>query len=30
MDTERDLLQMVYDAIKVGVAGVAFGPNVFE
>ena len=30
MDTERDLLQMVYDAITVGGAGVAFGRNVFQ
>ena len=30
MDTERDLLQMVYDAVQVGGAGVAFGRNVFQ
>ncbi len=30
MDTEKDLLQMVYDAIKVGGAGVAFGRNIFQ
>jgi fructose-bisphosphate aldolase/2-amino-3,7-dideoxy-D-threo-hept-6-ulosonate synthase len=30
MDTERDLLQMVYDAIGVGGAGVAFGRNIFQ
>jgi len=30
MDTEKELLQMVYDAIQVGGAGVAFGRNVFQ
>lgn len=30
VDTERDLLQMVYDAISVGGAGVAFGRNIFQ
>ena len=30
VDTERDLLQMVYDAIAVGGAGVAFGRNIFQ
>jgi fructose-bisphosphate aldolase/2-amino-3,7-dideoxy-D-threo-hept-6-ulosonate synthase len=30
MDTERDLLQMVYDAVNVGAAGVAFGRNIFQ
>jgi len=30
MDTERELLQMVYDSIQVGGAGVAFGRNVFQ
>jgi len=30
MDTEKDLLQMVYDAISVGAAGVAFGRNIFQ
>ncbi len=30
MDTEKELLQMVYDSIQVGGAGVAFGRNVFQ
>ena len=30
MDTEKDLLQMVYDAVQVGGAGVAFGRNIFQ
>jgi fructose-bisphosphate aldolase/2-amino-3,7-dideoxy-D-threo-hept-6-ulosonate synthase len=30
MDTEKELLQMVYDAIQVGGGGVAFGRNVFQ
>jgi fructose-bisphosphate aldolase / 2-amino-3,7-dideoxy-D-threo-hept-6-ulosonate synthase len=30
MDTENDLLQMVFDSIQVGGAGVAFGRNVFQ
>jgi fructose-bisphosphate aldolase/2-amino-3,7-dideoxy-D-threo-hept-6-ulosonate synthase len=30
MDTEKDLLQMVFDAISVGGAGVAFGRNIFQ
>jgi len=30
MNTERDLLQMVYDAVGVGGAGVAFGRNIFQ
>ena len=30
MDTENDLLQMVYDAISVGATGVAFGRNIFQ
>ena len=30
MDTEKDLLQMVYDAVKVGASGVAFGRNIFQ
>ncbi len=30
MNTERDLLQMVYDAIGVGAAGVAIGRNIFQ
>ena len=30
MDTEKDLLQMVYDAVLVGAAGVAFGRNIFQ
>ncbi len=30
MDTIPDLLQMVYDSIKAGGAGVAFGRNVFQ
>jgi len=30
MDTEMDLLQMVYDAINVGGAGLAFGRNIFQ
>jgi fructose-bisphosphate aldolase/2-amino-3,7-dideoxy-D-threo-hept-6-ulosonate synthase len=30
MDTEKDLLQMVYDAISVGATGVAFGRNIFQ
>lgn len=30
VDTEKDLLQMVYDAIAVGGAGVAFGRNIFQ
>jgi len=30
MDTEKDLLQMVYDAISVGATGVAIGRNIFQ
>jgi len=30
MDTETDLLQMVYDAVNVGGMGVAFGRNIFQ
>ncbi|MFB3765038.1 MAG: 2-amino-3,7-dideoxy-D-threo-hept-6-ulosonate synthase [Methanotrichaceae archaeon] len=30
MNTERDLLQMVYDALGVGAAGVAIGRNIFQ
>jgi fructose-bisphosphate aldolase/2-amino-3,7-dideoxy-D-threo-hept-6-ulosonate synthase len=30
MDTEKDLLRMVYDAINVGAVGVAFGRNIFQ
>jgi fructose-bisphosphate aldolase / 2-amino-3,7-dideoxy-D-threo-hept-6-ulosonate synthase len=30
MDTEHDLLQMVYDAIHVGATGVAIGRNIFQ
>jgi len=30
VDTEMDLLQMVYYAIAVGGAGVAFGRNIFQ
>jgi fructose-bisphosphate aldolase / 2-amino-3,7-dideoxy-D-threo-hept-6-ulosonate synthase len=30
MSTEKDLLQMVYDAICVGCAGVAIGRNIFQ
>jgi fructose-bisphosphate aldolase/2-amino-3,7-dideoxy-D-threo-hept-6-ulosonate synthase len=30
VDTEMELLQMVYDAIAVGGAGVAFGRNIFQ
>jgi fructose-bisphosphate aldolase/2-amino-3,7-dideoxy-D-threo-hept-6-ulosonate synthase len=30
MDTEHDLLQMVYDAISVGASGVAIGRNIFQ
>jgi len=30
MDTEQDLLQMVYDAILCGAAGVAIGRNIFQ
>jgi fructose-bisphosphate aldolase/2-amino-3,7-dideoxy-D-threo-hept-6-ulosonate synthase len=30
MDTEKDLLQMVYDAVQVGGAGVAIGRNIFQ
>ena len=30
VDTEKDLLQMVYDAIAVGGGGVAFGRNIFQ
>ena len=30
MNTERDLLQMVYDALGVGGAGVAIGRNIFQ
>jgi len=30
MDTEKDLLQMVYDAVNVGAAGVAIGRNIFQ
>jgi len=30
METERDLLQMVYDSIRSGGRGVAIGRNVFQ
>jgi fructose-bisphosphate aldolase/2-amino-3,7-dideoxy-D-threo-hept-6-ulosonate synthase len=30
METEGDLLRMVYDAVNVGAAGVAFGRNIFQ
>ncbi len=30
MDTEHDLLQMVYDAIHAGATGVAIGRNIFQ
>jgi fructose-bisphosphate aldolase/2-amino-3,7-dideoxy-D-threo-hept-6-ulosonate synthase len=30
MDTEKELLQMVYDAVNVGAAGVAIGRNIFQ
>jgi fructose-bisphosphate aldolase/2-amino-3,7-dideoxy-D-threo-hept-6-ulosonate synthase len=30
MDTEKDLLQMVYDAIGAGAAGAAIGRNIFQ
>jgi fructose-bisphosphate aldolase/2-amino-3,7-dideoxy-D-threo-hept-6-ulosonate synthase len=30
MDTERDLLEMVYDAIQVGAAGISIGRNIFQ
>jgi fructose-bisphosphate aldolase / 2-amino-3,7-dideoxy-D-threo-hept-6-ulosonate synthase len=30
MDTEADLLQMVYDAIGAGAMGVAIGRNIFQ
>jgi fructose-bisphosphate aldolase/2-amino-3,7-dideoxy-D-threo-hept-6-ulosonate synthase len=30
MDTEQDLLQMVYDAIQSGATGVAIGRNIFQ
>ena len=30
MDTEADLLQMVYDAIGAGATGVAIGRNIFQ
>lgn len=30
MDTEKELLQMVYDSINVGGAGVAIGRNIFQ
>ncbi len=30
METERDLLQMVYDSIQSGGRGVAIGRNVFQ
>ncbi len=30
MDTNRELLQMVYDSLQAGGAGVAFGRNVFQ
>ncbi|MDM7934084.1 MAG: 2-amino-3,7-dideoxy-D-threo-hept-6-ulosonate synthase [Methanothrix sp.] len=30
MDTEKELLQMVYDAVSVGAAGVAIGRNIFQ
>ncbi|HOT07187.1 MAG: 2-amino-3,7-dideoxy-D-threo-hept-6-ulosonate synthase [Methanosaeta sp. PtaB.Bin039] len=30
MDTEADLLQMVYDAVGVGAAGISIGRNIFQ
>jgi fructose-bisphosphate aldolase/2-amino-3,7-dideoxy-D-threo-hept-6-ulosonate synthase len=30
MNTEKELLEMVYDAIQVGGAGVAIGRNIFQ